>query len=311
MLPVDDGDLPVIPVVEVDAVHIAVDGVEHLHLDAGVLQGPEGIVGKAGEIAEVVEDDPHLHAGGGPLPQDGEDPVPDLPLRQDIILQEDIDLRPPEMVDQVVKEHVPLREIAGLRTAVEEELPLLQIGGQPSPGGRAAAQALDIDVTGHAGALPLRRRSHLPQAQALGLMGAAPQEEEDHAGYRQRQQKAHPHQLVGGTAPPLVHPDSHHGARQLQEHIDEVGLLRQQRRQSQGQHDLGDDRQRADGNAGEGGDPPLRPLLGLGRSSLLGHGGHLLSSPLRFDKSRCYYTETLTAPQPNFCKQSSPPSGRG
>ena len=41
---VNDGDLPVVPVVKVNAVHIAVYGIEHLHLNAGVLHGLEGIV---------------------------------------------------------------------------------------------------------------------------------------------------------------------------------------------------------------------------------------------------------------------------
>ena len=112
--PVNDGDLPVVPVVEVNPIHVAVDWIEHLHLHAGVLQGLEGGVGKAGEVAEVVEDDPHLHTGGGPLPQHMEDPVPDLALRQDVILQEDVDLRSLEVEHQVIEEIGSLREIPGL-----------------------------------------------------------------------------------------------------------------------------------------------------------------------------------------------------
>ena len=142
--PVDDGDLPVVPIVEVDPVHIAVDGVEHLHLHAGVLQGLEGGVGEAGQVAEVVKNDPHLHAGGGPLPQDREDAVPDLPLRQDVVLQEDVDLRLPQVVDQVVEERGALREVPGPGAAVEQEVPGLQIGGQPPPGGGPAAQRVTL-----------------------------------------------------------------------------------------------------------------------------------------------------------------------
>ncbi|SCJ73268.1 Uncharacterised protein [uncultured Blautia sp.] len=37
--PVNDGDLPVVPVVEVNPIHVAVDWIEDLHLHASVLQG--------------------------------------------------------------------------------------------------------------------------------------------------------------------------------------------------------------------------------------------------------------------------------
>ena len=43
-----------------------------------------------------------------------EDPVPDLALRQDVILQEDVDLRSLEVEHQVIEEIGSLREIPGL-----------------------------------------------------------------------------------------------------------------------------------------------------------------------------------------------------
>ena len=67
VLPVYDGNFPVVPVVEIDTVHIAVDRVEHLHFNARVLKRLERFIGKAGQVAEIVEGDMDFHPGGGPF----------------------------------------------------------------------------------------------------------------------------------------------------------------------------------------------------------------------------------------------------
>ena len=138
-----------------------------------------------------------------------------------------------------------------------------------------------IGGAGLAGALPLHRRGDLPQTQAFGLMAPAPQKEKNHTGHRQGQQQAHPHQLIGGAAGAQIHPDRHHGASQLQNEIDVADLFRQQLGQRQRQHDLGNHRQCADGQAGGGGDPPFRPLFRLGQTSFSHGAVHLLLSQLR------------------------------
>ncbi|MPN48029.1 hypothetical protein SDC9_195633 [bioreactor metagenome] len=82
-----------IPVIEVDAVHIAVHRVEVPDFNTRVLNGLNHIVGKAGEVPKVVKNYMDFHAGGGPFTQRLQNPVPDFPLGNDEILQKDIRLR--------------------------------------------------------------------------------------------------------------------------------------------------------------------------------------------------------------------------
>ena len=126
------------------------------------------------------------------------------------------------MGDQIVKKRGAIWKIAGPGVAVEQEVPLLQIGRQPPPGGGLPAQPGHVGGALHPGALPLRRQAG-PSAGSGSWPGGVPphSQKQDHAGHRQRQQQAHPHQLVGGASRPLVHPDGHHGAGQLQNKIDD------------------------------------------------------------------------------------------
>ncbi len=264
VLPVDNGNFPVVPVVEIDAVHIAVDGVEGLDLDARILEGLEGLVGEAGEVAEVVEGDVDFHPGGGPLLQNGEDAVPELPLRQDVVFQEDIKFRLLQALNQVLEELCALLEIDGAGVPVEQEAPLFQIGRQPPPGRGLPAKAGQVDFAGHALALPAGDGGHLLKAELLDLMGPAPEAEQNHAGHRHGQQQAHPHQLVGGAARPLIDPDGHGSTGDEQQSVNKAGVLRQEEGDQQGGDDLGDHRQRAHGDAGGGGNLPLDPLLNRG-----------------------------------------------
>ena len=171
---IDNSDLPVVTVIEVQAVDIPVDGVEDLHLDPRVFDGLQRPVRQTGQGAEIVDNQVDLHPGGGTFLQYGEDLVPDSPLRQNIILHEDIGLRLPQMLHQIPEEGLPLTEIGGVRIAVQPELPLLEIGGQAAPRRAAAGQGGLIQVAEHFCALPLGDRRHRLQTQLLGLMRAAP-----------------------------------------------------------------------------------------------------------------------------------------
>ena len=263
-VPVDDGDLPVVPVVEVEPVHVLVDGVEDLQLDAAVLDGLQHGVRESGDVAEVVEDDLDLHPGGGPLPQDGEDPVPDLPLRQDVVLQEDVRLGLSQMLDEVVEKRRPVREVVGVGIPVEPEIPLLKVGGHPSPVGELPAQPGEVGLAGLDDGAPLRGHGDPPQAEVLGLAQPAPEAEEDDARHRHEKQQAHPAELVGGAPRAGVDPDGKARAHQLQRAVNIAGPLLQQGRKGQGGEDLQKKQQHAEGQPPRGGDPPLDALLAAG-----------------------------------------------
>ena len=237
-MPVDDGDLPVVPVVEVEPVHVLVDGVEDLQLDAAVLDGLQHGVREPGDVAEVVEDDLDLHSGGGPLPEDREDAVPDLPLRQDVVLQEDIGLGLGQMLDEVVEERRPVRKVVGVGIPVEPEIPLLKVGGHPSPVGELPAQPGEVGLAGLDDGAPLRGHGDPPQAEVLGLVQPAPEAEEDDARHRHEKQEAHPAQLIGRAPRAGVDPDGKARAHQLQRAVDIAGPLLEEGREGQGGEDL-------------------------------------------------------------------------
>ena len=259
---VNDSDLPVVPVVEVDAVHIPVDRVENPHLDPRVLNVLQGIICQAGQITEVVKNQIDLHPGRSPLLQHAEDAVPDLSLCQDVILHEDGVLRLCQVGDQVLKKGSAVPEIPGCGVSVHRKPLLLQIGCQPPPGGRLAAQAGQIGLTGHFLALPLRDGRDLPQTQLLGLVGPTPQAEQNHTGHRQHHQQTHPGQLIAGTARPLVDPDSRQGSCQFQKAVYIAGLFLEEISQQQCGGDLGKNCQRTHGDAGCRGDLPLDSFRG-------------------------------------------------
>lgn len=110
------------------------DRIKDLHLDAGVLNGLEHGIGKTGQVPEIIENHPHFHASGGLLTQNRKNPVPDATFGDDIVLQENIDFRLPEMIDQILKKICSISKIAGLGIAVKPKSPLLQIGRQTPPG---------------------------------------------------------------------------------------------------------------------------------------------------------------------------------
>ena len=207
-----------------------------------------------------------FYPGGGPLLQNGENPVPELSLRQNIILQEDINLRLLEALNQVLEKFRALLEVDGVGVPVEQEAPLFQIRRQPPPGGGLPPEPGQVDLAGHALALPAGNGGHLPEAELLGLMGPAPEAEEEHAGHGHSQEQAHPNQLVGRAAGPLIDPDGHRRAGEEQQGVDKAGVFGQKEGDQQGGDDLDDHRQRAHGDAGDGGNLPLDPLL---------HGGDM------------------------------------
>ena len=269
-LAVDYGDFPVIPVVEVDAVYITMYRIEHLHLNTSALNGLEGLVGQAGQISEIVEDDMDFHAGGHPLFQRGKDSVPDPAFRQNVVFQENIDLRFLEMGDQIVKKRRAVSEIPGGGVAVQQKAPLLKVGGHPSPGRGPVGEPGEIRLAGHPQAFPLGDGRDLPQTELFGLVGSTPQAEQDHARHRQRQQQAHPHQLIAGTAGPLIDPDGDDGTGKLQNAVNIACLLTQEVGQQQRCGDLSQHRQHTHADAGHSGDPALYPFLRIGY--ILMHG---------------------------------------
>ena len=123
-----------VPVIEVDTVDITVNRVKHLHLDAGVLDGLKRIIGKPCQISKIVEDDMNFHPSGGPLLQYRENTVPDLSLRQNVVLQKNIDLRVNQPVHQIVKKGPAVSKIPDIRIPVQPELPFLEVSRQTAPG---------------------------------------------------------------------------------------------------------------------------------------------------------------------------------
>ena len=244
-VPVDDGDLPVVPVVEVEPVHVLVDGVEDLQLDAAVLDGLQHGVREPGDVAEVVEDDLDLHPGGGPLPEDGEDPVPDLPFRQDVILQEDVGLGLGQVLNEVVEELRPVPEVVGVGIAVEPEVPLLEVGGHPPPVGQLPGEPGEVRLAGLDDGAALRGHGNPLQAEILGLVQSAPEAEEDDARHRHEKEQAHPAELVGGAPRAGVDPDGKARAHELQRAVDIAGPLLKEGGEGQGGEDLQQKQQHA------------------------------------------------------------------
>ena len=165
------------------------------------------------------------------------------------------------MADQVLEKFRALLEVYGAGVPVEQKTPLFQVRRQPAPGRGLPPEPGQIDLAGHALAFPLGDGGHLPEAELLGLVGPAPEAEENHAGHRHGQQQAHPHQLIGGAAGPLIDPDGQRRAGDEQQGVDKAGILRQKKGDQQGGGDLGNYRQRAHGDAGGGGNFPFGPLL--------------------------------------------------
>ena len=265
-----------VTVIEVQAVDIPVDGVEDLHLDPRVFDGLQRPVRQTGQGAEIVDNQVDLHPGGGTFLQYGEDLVPDSPLRQNIVLHEDISLRLPQMLHQIPEEGLPLTEIGGVRIAVQPELPLLEIGGQAAPRRAAAGQSGLIQVAEHFCALPLGDRRHRLQTQLLSLMRAAPQAEQEHTCHWQNQQQTHPAQLIRRTAAALVNPNGHHRADQLEKSVHKAGLFFQETGQQKGHRDLRQHRQGAEHQTGRCGDSPLRAFL-----IPMGHSAHTVTSRIQ------------------------------
>ena len=237
-VPVDDGDLPVVPVVEIKPVHILVDGVEDLQLDAAVLNGLEHRVREPGDVAEVVKDDLDLHPGSGPLPEDCEDPIPDLPLRQDVVLQENVSLGLCQVLDKVIEEGRPVPEVLRVGIAVEPKAPLLEVGRHSPPVGKLPVEADQIRFAALDDGTALRGHGDHLQAEALGLVHPAPETEKDDARHRHEKEKTHPAELVGGASGAGVDPDGEARAHDLQRAVDIAGLLLQQGGEGQGGKDL-------------------------------------------------------------------------
>lgn len=139
----------------------------------------------------------------------------------------------------------------GLGAAEHQKSPLLQIGCQTAPVRRLAAQAGKIGLGVHFLALPQADGGNLLHTQTLGLVGAAPEAEKEHARHRHSQQQAHPGQLIGGAARAQVNPHRHQCADKDQDAVDIAGLFPQQHRQKRRGDDLGQHGQGTHEDAGD------------------------------------------------------------
>ena len=257
---VDDGDLPVIPEIKIDPIHIAMHGIEYFHFNACVLNFLQCFIGKTGQISEIIKNDANLYALLHPTAQHIKDPVPDLAFRKDIVLQKNIGFRLLHMGNQIFQKLRAVAHIMHLRILVDQKAPLLQIGGKASPRRIPAVQPCQILCAGTAGRLFFCRRRNLAQAQRFGLLGTSPQDKQDHAGYRQQKQQTHPAEFIGGASMAGIDPDSDHHCDHLQRTVNKAVILVQEPGQQNGKRDLDTNHQYTHSHTGSCRDSPLDPL---------------------------------------------------
>ena len=221
------GDLPVVAVVEVQAVDIVVNGVEYLHLHAGVLQLLHLLVGHTHHAAEVVENELDLHSLPALAAEDLRQAIPYLPLGHDEILHKNEPLGGVQHRQHIVEVCLAGGQIVQLRVPVERESLSVEIGGHGVPLGRGLPQLLQIG----AGELLLRQRlldgHRLLQTQALGRPVAVPQQVEDQPHHRHEQHQNDPAHFVAGGAGARPYPHGHHARQQLQHRIGQRHALLQ------------------------------------------------------------------------------------
>ena len=101
---VDAGDLPMVAVVEVQAVHIVVYRIEDDDLHPGTAQRLHLLRRHTHHAAEIVEDQLDLYALPTLTPQNIRQAIPQLALRHDEVLQKDEALRPLHGVQHILQE---------------------------------------------------------------------------------------------------------------------------------------------------------------------------------------------------------------
>ena len=110
---VNDGDLPVIPIVH-RHIQMGAEGVEDSCADARLFQGGTVVGGQGLEGAHIIVEQPDFHTGSRLLLENLQDGVPHLALPNDEILHEDKLLRLLELLFQRFKERLTNGEILTL-----------------------------------------------------------------------------------------------------------------------------------------------------------------------------------------------------
>ena len=261
VLPVHTENLPVVPVVEVEAVDVLVDRVEDADLNAVLPHLLDGLPPHPGNVSEVIEDDLDLHAVPDPVGEDGQHPIPQLPLRQDEILQEDEPLRLLHPGERILKEVRARGEVDGGGVPVEQKAPPGQQPGGPLPVGEQLSQLL-LDVVGPP---PVQRavlgRGNGNQVQSLALDVTAPEDVENHPPHRQGHHQQRPGQFIAAAGGTGLDIDGHADGNELQDRKDDEGMGLEE----VGQHHHGDNIQKQQEQdhckAQGGGDAALSGLL--------------------------------------------------
>ena len=172
---VDADDLPMIPIVEVQAVDVVVDRVKDLYLYPALPQGLDLSGGKAHHAAEVIEDNLDLHAFRRLPAEDLRHAVPYLSLRNDEELQKDEMLRLLQLLQHILQEHLAGGQIRCLRITVKEISLTAQINTEPLPLGEFSPQLLHLDAVGGLLGFRLLRHGQLFQVQPLLLPVTVPE----------------------------------------------------------------------------------------------------------------------------------------
>ena len=235
---VNDGDLPVVTVVEVQPVHILVHGVEHLHPDTLLPQSVDLLRGHGHHTAEIVQNQIHFHPGSGALRQDFANAVPDLSLGGDVILQEDEPLRLFHLSEQVLQIRLAGRKIGHLRVFEQREVLPPQVLRQLAPPGPAPCE-----ITLRPGAAFPHRRGLLRhgqrlQRQLLLHLVAVPEPVKDHSHHRHQHDQDNPAGLIGAAAGPCIDPGHAEHRHDLQNGVSNVDLLLEHHAQSHHHCDL-------------------------------------------------------------------------
>ena len=243
-VPVDAGDLPVVPIVEVQPVHIVVHRVEDQHLRPNAPQLLHGLLRHAHHAAEVVEQHLDLHALSGLPPENIHQPVPQLPLGHDVKLHENEVLRLLHALQHVLQIRLAGGQIHGPGAGVQGEALPVQIRRQASPLRVLPPQLLHLEAAGLPPGLGFLGPGQLFQVQPLLGMVPVPQPVQDQPHHRHRQDQQGPAQLIRAAAGAAVDAKDVGQGHQLQQGIGDGHSLPQQVIEHQHQRDLGQQQHR-------------------------------------------------------------------
>ena len=257
------GDLPVVAVVEVEAVHIVVHRVEYHDLHTGVLQLFQPLIGHTHHAAEVVKQQLDLHAQAALAAEDVGQPVPYLALGHDEVLQENEPLRLLQPVHHIVEIRLAGGQIRHLGIAEQRGVLAAEIIRHRIPLGRGLAQLFQIGPCDLLLGKRFSDRHGFLQVQALGLAVAAPQQIQDEPHHRHEQYQDDPAHLIAGGAGARPDTHGHDTGQQLQHGIGQRHALLEQVTEDHHQGYLRQQQHRHQHKAQRGGYAAFRPLLYL------------------------------------------------